>query len=197
MIIQFTPATKRRPQTFCSASHLKTTGTRSIVPAEFSALSDIPPEIEWLANIPNEKTRRAYKVDVAEFLVFAGMTFDASLRTVVRAHVIAWRETFKPRNLSPSTIRRKLSALSSLYAYFCEHNAVVGNPVDGVKRPPVESNEGKTPALGDAQARRLLDAPPPDTLKAVRDRAILATLLYHGMRREQLCLLRLKDMQSD
>jgi integrase/recombinase XerD len=42
----------------------------------------------------------------------------------------------------------------------------------------------------------LLEAPPPDTLKGVRDRAILATLLYHGMRREKLCLLRLRDVQS-
>jgi integrase/recombinase XerD len=30
----------------------------------------------------------------------------------------------------------------------------------------------------------------------MRDRAILATLLYHGIRREELCLLRLKDLQS-
>jgi site-specific recombinase XerD len=36
------------------------------------------------------------------------------------------------------------------------------------------------PALDDAQARKLLDAPPDDTLKGVRDRAILATLLYQG-----------------
>jgi integrase len=38
--------------------------------------------------------------------------------------------------------------------------------------------------------------PLPRTLKGVRDRAILATLLYHGIRREELCLLRLRDMQS-
>ena len=43
---------------------------------------------------------------------------------------------------------------------------------------------------------RLLEAPPEDTLKGVRDRAILATLLYHGIRREELCRLRVKDMQS-
>jgi integrase/recombinase XerD len=58
------------------------------------------------------------------------------------------------------------------------------------------NNEGSTPALGDAQARKLLDAPPDNTLKGVRDRAILATLLYHGIRREELCGLRIKDMQS-
>ena len=35
-----------------------------------------------------------------------------------------------------------------------------------------------------------------DVVKGVRDRAILATLLYHGIRREELCLMRLRDMQS-
>jgi hypothetical protein len=47
-----------------------------------------------------------------------------------------------------------------------------GNPVDGVKRPMSNNNEGSTPAFGDAKARKLLDAPTTDTLKGVRDRAI-------------------------
>jgi integrase/recombinase XerD len=98
--------------------------------------------------------------------------------------------------LSASTIRRKLSALSSLFDYLCENNAVAGNPVDGVERLSANANEGSTPALGDAQARKLLDAPPENTLKGVRDRAILATLLYHGIRCEELCRLRLRDLQS-
>ena len=34
----------------------------------------------------------------------------------------------------------------------CERNAVSGNPVDGVKRPIANGNEGSTPALGDAPA---------------------------------------------
>jgi site-specific recombinase XerD len=63
----------------------------------------------------------------------------------------------------------------------------MGNPVDGVKRPMTNGNEGSTPALGDRQARTLLEAPPAGTLKGVRDRAILAVLLYHGIRREELC----------
>jgi integrase/recombinase XerD len=58
-----------------------------------------------------------------------------------------------------------------------------------VKRPVANANEGTTPALGAAEARALLEAPPEDTLKGVRDRAILATLLFHGLRREELCLL--------
>lgn len=118
------------------------------------------------------------------------------MRQISRAHVIAWRKDMEKRELSPATIRRKLSALSSLYDYLCDHNAVLGNPVDGVKRPLANGNEGSTPALGEKQARSLLEAPPSTTLKGVRDRAILATLLYHGLRRAELCDLKVKDLHS-
>jgi integrase/recombinase XerD len=171
-------------------------GARTLTVEQYAGLSDVPPELEWLANITNPKTRRFYKSDVAEFILFTGLQEQSALRTVNRAHVIAWRKAMETRSLTPASIRRKLSALSSLFDYLCERNAVIGNPVDGVKRPKANNNEGSTPALGDAQARRLLDAPPAHTLKGLRDRAILATLLYHGIRREELCLLRLRDMQS-
>ncbi|RMV61687.1 Phage integrase family site specific recombinase [Pseudomonas syringae pv. pisi] len=66
----------------------------------------------------------------------------------------------------------------------------------GVARPKVETNEGKTPALGDDQAKRLLDAPDAESLQGVRDRAILAVLLYQGLRREELSLLQTGDLQE-
>jgi site-specific recombinase XerD len=115
---------------------------------------------------------------------------------VSRAHVIAWRKTLETRHLSASTIRRKLSALSSLFDYLCECNSVPHNPVDGVKRPSEGANEGKTPAIGDAQARMLLDAPDANTLKGKRDRAVLAVFLYHGLRCEELCRLTVRDLQE-
>jgi site-specific recombinase XerD len=74
-----------------------------------------------------------------------------------------------------------LSNQLSLFDALCEANAVQGNPVDGVKRPKVSSQEGSTPAIGDHQARALLAAPDDSTLKGLRDRAMLATLLYHGV----------------
>jgi integrase/recombinase XerD len=167
-----------------------------LTPAQFGELAKVPPELEWLGNIRNLKTRRAYQIDVREFMAFAGLNSPTELRAVTRSHVIAWRETLDGRQLAASRIRRKLSALSSLFDYLCNRNAVSGNPVDGVKCPAANGNEGSTPALGDAQARHLLEAPPADTLKGPRDRAILATLLYHGMRREELCKLRVRDMQT-
>jgi integrase/recombinase XerD len=73
---------------------------------------------------------------------------------------------------------------------------VTHNPVKGVKRPKVDSYEGKMPALGDGQARALLDAPGTETEKGKRDRAILSVLLYHGLRREELCTLKVRDIHQ-
>src|SRR5919198_2836842 len=162
--------------------------------AEFQNLAAVPAEMEWFANIDNKRTRRAYQIDLREFMVFVGIRTPMEFRTVTRAHLIAWRKILEARQLGGSTIRRKLAALSSLFEYLCDKNAVTHNPVKGVKRPKVESYEGKTPALGDHQARELLNAPNPETLKGKRDRAILSTLLYHGLRREELCSLKVRDI---
>ena len=126
---------------------------------------------------------------------FVGIQTPGQFRTITRAHIIAWRDDLKQRALSGVTLRHRLAALSSLFEYLCEKNAVTHNLVKGVKRPPIEGYGGKAPALSDYQARRLLDAPDAGMVKGKRDRAILATLLYHALRREELCRLKVKDFK--
>lgn len=170
---------------------------RRLTAAAFQRLADVPPEIEWFANLTNKATRRAYENALHDFMRFTGIVRPEEFRSVTRAHVIAWRDDLVGRGLSGMTLRHRLAALSSLFEYLCEKNAVTHNPVKGVKRPRVESEEGKTPALGDHQARQLLDAPDGVSLKGKRDRALLATLLYHALRREELCRLRVKDYKHE
>jgi len=167
---------------------------RLLTREEFQKLSEVPAEVEWFANIDNARTRRAYQNDIHDFMQFVGIEHPKELRIVTRPHVIAWRKLLEERMLSGSTIRRKLAALSSLFEYLSNQNAVTHNPVKGVKRPKIESYEGKTPALGDHQARKLLLAPDPETIKGKRDRALLSVFLYHGLRREELCLLEMRDI---
>ena len=49
------------------------TDSRVLTAAEFRGLSDVPPEVEWFANITNPNTRRAYQNDVRDFMLFAGI----------------------------------------------------------------------------------------------------------------------------
>src|SRR4051794_25283031 len=88
---------------------------RRLSRAEFQGLSDMPPELEWFANLDNPRTRRAYRLDVREFTAFAGIQRPEEVRLVTRAHLIAWRKDLERRGLAPSTIRRKLAAVASLF----------------------------------------------------------------------------------
>jgi hypothetical protein len=45
-------------------------GNAPVVLSVYGQLADVPPELEWLANITNAKTRSAYRNDVAEFSAF-------------------------------------------------------------------------------------------------------------------------------
>ena len=170
---------------------------RLLTAAAFQGLAEVPPELEWFANLRSPATRRAYENALQDFMSFTGIRKPLEFRAVTRAHVIAWRDDLAQRGLGGMTQRHRLAALSSLFEYLCERNAVTHNPVKGVQRPPIESYEGKTPALGDHQARKLLDAPDTASLKGKRDRAILATLLYHALRRDELCRLKVKDARHE
>ena len=136
----------------------------------------------------------AYKSDIEAFIAFYGIENPSELRQITRAHIIAWRKALEGQILAPATMRRKLSAVSSLFDYLCNENAVEHNPVSGVKRPSADNNEGKTPALSDEQARLLLKAPEGNTLKAKRDRAIIAAYLFHALRRSEVADLKVGSL---
>jgi integrase/recombinase XerD len=178
-----------------------TVTTRLLAAAEFQRPSEVPAEVEWFKNIRNPSTKRAYENAIRDFMLFTGIKRPEEFRSVTRAHVIAWRDALGDRlgdrALVGTTIRHRLAALSSLFQYLCDKNAVTHNPVKGVKRPKVESDIGKTPAIADHQARKLLVAPAEKSLKGIRDRAILATLLYHALRREELCKLTVRDYKHE
>jgi site-specific recombinase XerD len=108
---------------------------------DFQQLATVPAEVEWFANIDNLRTRRAYQIDLRDFMTFVGIQRPEDFRIVTWAHLIAWRKHLEQRQLGGATIRRKLAALSSLFEYLCERNAVTHNPVKGVKRPKVDSYE--------------------------------------------------------
>jgi integrase/recombinase XerD len=155
---------------------------RLLTVTEFHRLAEVPPEIEWFNNLSNRGTRCVYKNTIRDLMRFTGIVGPEGFWVVTRAHVIAWRDDLGRRGLEGPTRRNRLAALSSLFEYLCNNNAVTHNPVKGVLRPKAERGEGTTPTIGDHQARQLLAAPAKETIKAKRDRAILSTLLFHALR---------------
>ena len=167
---------------------------RMLTAAEFHRLADVPPEIEWFANLTQpQHPARLRKRDEGFHAVHRHRPAGGISHRDPRArHRLARRLDARDERgeSGGSTVRHRLAALASLFEYLCEKNAVTHNPVKGVERPKTESGEGKTPAIGDHQARELLGRAAADTIKSKRDRAILSTLLFHALRREELCKLK-------
>jgi site-specific recombinase XerD len=159
----------------------------------FAQLGLMTIETQWLANFASTCTRRAYAADVRDFAAFSGLQTPSELLQVARSHVLAWRHHLQAQGLSPSTQRRKLAALSSLLEHLVDEQLIPTNPARGVRRPRLESHEGRTPALSLEQAQALLEAPDANTLKGLRDRAILAVMLLGGLRRAEVVALRVRD----
>jgi site-specific recombinase XerD len=162
------------------------------------ALSAIPEEEIWLASQKSARTRRAYKLDVAHFIKTLGITTPDMLRQVDHRAVIAWERIMREeQRAAASTVRRRLSALSSLFKHLVRHGAANRNPVADVARPNINREEGSTLAFSKAQARKLLDAPSPDTLAGLRDRAILSVGLQVGLRRAEIAALTVGDLHQN
>ena len=82
-------------------------GDRPLTDVRFQALVDVPPELEWFANISNKSTRRAYENALQDFMRFIGIGRPSESREVTRSHVIAWRDDLASRALSSQTVARQ------------------------------------------------------------------------------------------
>lgn len=166
--------------------------------ASLDALAAIPEEVVWLAKQKSARTRRAYRGDVTHFLRSLGITGAEQLRQVDHRAVIAWERIMREgEGAASSTVRRRLAALSSLFKHLVRHGSASRNPVVDVERPSINREEGSTAAFSKAQARRLLDAPPPDTIAGLRNRAILSVGLQVGLRRAEIAALLVGDLHQN
>ena len=161
-------------------------------------LKTIPEEEVWLASRKSARTRRAYRTDVAHFMDTFGISTPEELRRVDHRAVIAWeRRMREEEGKEATTVRRRLAALSSLFAHLVKFGVVEQNPVRDVERPAVNRWEGMTLAFSQKQARKMLDTPKEDTVLGLRDRAILSVGLQVGFRRAEIAGLTVGDFHMN
>jgi integrase/recombinase XerC len=142
-------------------------------------------------------TRRAYRVDVAEFAAWLRRrgtsleAVDAATLSAYTAELGAARRGRQPSKLAPATIARKLAAVRALLRFTL-----------GAGRVP----DGQ---LGPRRARRLPDAPKSDEVEAVldghsgndplalRNRALLELVYSAGLRSRETVDLDLGDFDFE
>jgi site-specific recombinase XerD len=88
---------------------------------------------------------------------------------------------------APSTIRRRLAALSSLFKHLVRHGEAARSPVAEIERPTINRDEGTTLAFAKAQARTMLAAIPEEEIwlqsqKSARTRRAYRRDVAHFLR---------------
>jgi integrase/recombinase XerD len=168
----------------------------------------------WLGKSPSRDTRSNYQRDIEQFLVFAGVPPEdkEKLCAIRPLHVNGWRDHLQAKGLTNSSIRRKLTAVRSLFSYLQSYGYTGKNPADGrLAQAPAVPRDGKTVGLSPENCRLLLDAPKTTitrkqkvgteeeiTLPAgVRDRAMFSILAFTGCRVGELTRLKVGSYKSD
>lgn len=117
---------------------------------------------------------------------------------VRRVHVDLWAATQLDAGAAASSVRRRLSALSSFYRYCAAHDLIGRVPTDGVVRPVVDPDYTATVGLDRDQARTLVATAYADTgSQALRTAAVVWLLLHNALRVDEACAADVADLGED
>jgi site-specific recombinase XerD len=149
----------------------------------------------WLANRRlSDHTRDAYRRDVASWLAWCAAR-DRDPLTASFLDVNAYARGLEAQPLSPATVARKLSGLSSWYDFLIKLRAVDANPVRGADRPAVSRDHSSTVGLTPPEVDALLAAAAADSgPAALRHRAVVALLADLGLRVGEVVGLDVADL---
>jgi site-specific recombinase XerD len=161
----------------------------------------------WVTRRKSAHTQRAYREDVMAFVKFVGIDWPdqaIALFSVSVKDVLAFREQLVEKNAAPKTMNRRISSVSSFYKYLAAAAAemrlpiTVPNPAHAqfISRESTDPRE-ETRALSATRARQLIGLPDGESVTDYRDRAILQTFLWSGIRLSTACRLRVSDFHQD
>ncbi|MEK9629717.1 MAG: tyrosine recombinase XerC [Nitrospinota bacterium] len=143
-------------------------------------------------------TLENYLNDLSQFGEFlkqsghAGESSDFKIESIDRLAVRSYLGYLYDKKFSPSTMRRKLSTLSSFFRFLCREGYIENNVV---KTVPAPKRENRLPTfLSIDEMFRLIDLPKGEGFLVVRDRAMLELFYSTGVRISELVSLKVEDI---
>jgi len=137
--------------------------------------------------LANDHTRTAYNLAVRRFLSWA-QEQGRQLHQITAGDVGRY---FRQHPGSLPTKKQHLSALRRFFNILVERHLVILNPAAAAETERHQVVEGRTPKITHGQARELLASIDVGDIVGLRDRAVIATLIYTAARASAVGKLRL------
>lgn len=149
---------------------------------------------DWLATKRSPHTRRVYQKDIENFLSDIGTELGKFL-TLDRHKAFELVSRYKgeliQKGLKSATINRRLAAIKSLvsFSYNCGHSDFMLESVKGEKLSPYRDTSGVEPEA----FKRVLGGIDRNSLKGIRDYALLMLLWSNALRRSEVSKASIAD----
>lgn len=178
------------------AGGVSSPNTSHVVPALVAILGEAASWrfVEFFtANIRNPHTRRAYARACSRFFGWCD-TRGLTLAGIRSFDVAAWVEELQ-QDYNPPGVKQQLAAVRMLFDWLVIGQVVPINPAAAVRGPKHVVKTGKTPVLEAEEWRRLMDSIPTETVRDLRDRALIATLTYSFARITAALRMKVEDLR--
>jgi site-specific recombinase XerD len=177
-----------------STGALLSRGQSAAVPALYAPnLAAAKRFVEYFAaNIRNVNTRRAYLHAVREFADWCALQGFHEIVDIEPLHVAGYIEQLTERLAKPS-VKQHLAAIRMLFDWLVVGQIVSTNPAAPVRGPKYTVKKGKTPVLAQDEARELLNSIDVSTVMGLRDRALVAMMIYTFGRVGAVLKMRVED----
>jgi integrase/recombinase XerD len=147
----------------------------------------------FFAQIRNPHTRRAYRHAVREFLAWCDRG-NLTLKMITPGLV---GQYFDQHPAGIPTRKQHLAALRGFFDKLVLRHVVAINPAASVRGERYEVIEGKTPEISRGQVKRLLKSFDTGNVIGLRDRAIVATLIFTAARIGAVAGLKIGSFTKD
>ena len=139
----------------------------------------------------SKNTLEAYKRDVQEFVAFEGSRGMTDLLETSSTEIIAFLHSLKMSGKSAATVNRKLASIRAFFNFLINLGLIHNNPTAEIKSPKIERRDLEYLTIEEVD--KLLSQPD-DSVRGVRDRAILEVLYATGIRVSELIDADLEDL---
>ncbi len=139
----------------------------------------------------SRNTSEAYRRDVMEFSRFEEERGISDLRQTQGTEVVAFLLKLKNEGKAAATVNRKLASIRAFFNYLQARKEISTNPTFNIKSPKIERKNVEY--LTVEEMDKLLSIPD-DSMRGIRDRAMLELLYATGIRVTELIEANLEDV---